>query len=68
MNRAAAFVAFWYDFVVGDDWVLAVGVLVALGLTALAVHTTAISSAWLLLPVLAVLVLAISLWRAVRTR
>lgn len=28
-----AFGAFWYDFVVGDDWKIAAGVVVALGLT-----------------------------------
>jgi hypothetical protein len=68
MDRAAAFVAFWYDFIVGDDWVLAVGVLVALGITALAARTAASSAIWLLLPILAVLTLAVSLWRAARPR
>ena len=34
-RRLAAFGAFWYDFVVGDDWRLAVGVVVALGLAQL---------------------------------
>jgi hypothetical protein len=60
------FAAFWYDFIVGDDWVLAVGVLVALALTAGAAGSSLGAGAWLLLPLLAVLVLAISLWRAVR--
>lgn len=66
MGRIRGFFAFWYDFIVGDDWVLAVGVLVALALTAVAAGSSLGAIAWLLLPLLAVLVLAISLWRAVR--
>jgi hypothetical protein len=61
------FGAFWYDFIVGDDWVLAVGVLAALALTAVAARSTFENAAWLLLPLLAAAVLAISLWRAVRS-
>jgi len=34
MDRIRGFFAFWYDFIVGDDWVLAVGVLVALAVVA----------------------------------
>jgi hypothetical protein len=62
------FGAFWYDFIVGDDWVLAVGVLAALALTAVAARSTFESIAWLLLPLLAAAVLGISLWRAVHSR
>lgn len=36
MTRALrAFGRFWYDFVIGDDWKIAAGVLVALGLSVL---------------------------------
>jgi hypothetical protein len=62
------FGAFWYDFIVGDDWVLAVGVLAALALTALAVRSTFETAAWLVLPLMAAGVLGISLWRAVHSR
>ncbi len=34
MNRLAAFGRFWCDFVVGDDWVAATGIVVAIGATA----------------------------------
>jgi hypothetical protein len=68
MDRIRGFVAFWYDFIVGDDWVLAVGALVALALTAAAASTSAGAGTWALLPLLAMLVLAISLWRATRVR
>ena len=32
-RRIRAFGAFWYGFIVGDDWRVAVGVLLALALT-----------------------------------
>jgi hypothetical protein len=64
MDRVRGFLAFWYDFIVGDDWVLAVGVLVALAITALAAGSSLGADAWVLLPLLGIIVLAISLWRA----
>jgi hypothetical protein len=36
----AAFARFWWDFVVGDDWRIAAGVVVVLGAGALLVATT----------------------------
>jgi hypothetical protein len=33
MTRVRAFLGFWYDFVVGDDWRVAVGVVAVLGIT-----------------------------------
>jgi hypothetical protein len=35
MRALRAFGRFWYDFIIGDDWKVAAGVLVALGLTLL---------------------------------
>ena len=59
MRRLAAFGQFWWDFVVGDDWVAAAGVVAGLALTgALA--------AWWVLPFVVALVLAITLVRAAR--
>lgn len=34
MHRIARFGAFWYDFLVGDDWTLALGAGAAIALTA----------------------------------
>jgi hypothetical protein len=51
---------FWWDFVVGDDWRVAVGIAIALGLTALLATTSA--PAWLVLP----LAVAAVLWLSVR--
>ena len=59
MSRIAAFGRFWWDFVVGDDWVAAVGVVVGLGLTALL-------AGWWVLPVAVAVVLTLSLVRATR--
>jgi hypothetical protein len=43
-----SFCAFWYDFVVGDDWHVAAIVVVALGLTALLVHVGGVNAWWLI--------------------
>jgi hypothetical protein len=66
MQRLRAFAAFWYDFVVGDDWLIAVGVVISLALT-YALSQTAVP-AWWLLPLALVLLLPLSLWRATRHR
>ena len=64
MSRFRAFPAFLYDFVVGDDPLIAVVVLVMLGLTA--VIAGAGISAWWVLPFGVVAVLSFSLYRATR--
>jgi hypothetical protein len=55
---------FWWDFVVGDDWLVAAGVAVALGLTYVLAHNGV--NAWWLLPVAVPLLLAFSLLRETR--
>jgi hypothetical protein len=65
-GRARAFAAFWYDFVVGDDWLVAVGVVAGLALT-YALSRAAVP-AWWLLPLLIGGLLPLSLWRASRRR
>lgn len=64
MNRLSAFGRFWWDFVVGEDWRVAVGIAVAIGLSALIAHAGA--SAWWVLPLLVAGILALSIRRAVR--
>ena len=61
--RLRAFGAFWYDFVIGDDWRGAAVVAVALALTALLVHAASVN-AWWLLPVAVIGALGWSLRRA----
>jgi hypothetical protein len=64
MERVRAFGRFWYDFVVGDDWRIAAGVVAALAIT-YAVSATGIN-AWWVLPVAVTVVLPASLWRVTR--
>jgi len=57
---------FWYQFIIGDDWTMAVAVAVGLVLTAVlnANHILA----WWLIPLTVVTMLGISLRRASRDR
>jgi hypothetical protein len=64
VNRLRALLAFLWDFVVGDDWRIAVGVVLALALTAVIAGTSV--SAWWILPVAVAALLAASVWRAAR--
>jgi CBS-domain-containing membrane protein len=58
MSHVASFGRFWWDFIVGDDWVAAAGVAVALAVTA-------IVATWWILPPAIALVLAVTLYRAI---
>jgi hypothetical protein len=66
VRRLKTFGAFWWDFIVGDDWVLAAGVVAALAATWFLTHRDV--SAWWLLPVAVVVLLVVSLRRATRDR
>ena len=65
-RRLRACLAFAYDFVVGDDWRIAVGVAAGLAVT-YAVSQAGVP-AWWLLPALLAVLLPASLWLAVRRR
>jgi hypothetical protein len=65
VKRIKAFATFWYDFVIGDDWTVAVGVALALGLTFLLSRLSTIS-AWWIVPVAVLLLLPISVHRLIR--
>ena len=58
MQRLTGFGRFWYDFIVGDDWRLAIGVVVALAITGLLVNAGV--SAWWVLPAVVGIVLGVS--------
>jgi hypothetical protein len=64
MRRLRRFAHFWWTFVVGDDGRLALGVLAALGVTAVLVSRD-VNAWWLLPPAVAVL-LWLSVARAAR--
>jgi hypothetical protein len=59
------FARFWWDFVVGDDWRVAVGV--ALAIVAVAVLHHEHVAAWWVLPLAVLIVLYLSLRRAARS-
>jgi hypothetical protein len=61
MKALRRFGTFWWDFVVGDDWRIAVGVVAALGVSA-ALAATGVP-AWWLLPLAVALLLYVSLRR-----
>jgi uncharacterized membrane protein len=65
MSRLAAFGRFWWDFVVGDDWLVALLVVIAIGATA--ALAAASVTAWWLLPLAVPVVLWLSLRRAIRS-
>jgi hypothetical protein len=58
---------FWYEFIVGDDWRIAAGVVAALGITALLTRTTALPVWWIVVVVVLAL-LPLSIRRSVRGR
>jgi hypothetical protein len=59
VKYVVAFFRFWYDFIVGDDWRIAVGVLAAIGLTALVAHR-GLAAWWVMfVSVFAVLVVSV---------
>ena len=66
MSRLHGLARFIWDFVIGDDWRIAAGVALALGLTA-GVATTSLS-AWWILPVAVAGLLGGSVWRGARPR
>jgi hypothetical protein len=66
MSRITSVLAATWEFIVGDDWRTAVGVVVALGLTA-AIAAAGVP-AWWVMPVAVVVLLVVSIRRALRLR
>jgi hypothetical protein len=64
VNALRRFLRFWWSFLVGDDWRVAMGIALGLGLTAVLAGVGV--AAWWVLPLAAVAVLADSLRRATR--
>jgi hypothetical protein len=62
MTRVEALVRGAWEFVVGDDWLTALGVVLALGLTALLAAASV--AAWWVMPPAVVALLALSVERA----
>jgi hypothetical protein len=66
MSRTRTFAAFWWNFLVGDDWRLTAGLLLAIASTVFLSRTGV--PAWWLVPAAAALLLRGSLRRATRKR
>jgi hypothetical protein len=64
MSLVRAFVGFWWHFLVGDDWTIAAGVIVAIAATWGLLQTSV--AAWWLLPLVCVAILTLSVRRASR--
>ncbi len=64
-GRLVALGRFIWDFVIGDDWRVAVGVVVAIGITALVASSIA---AWWILPLAVAALLVLTLASEVRRR
>jgi hypothetical protein len=63
MNRIREGAIGIWEFIAGDDWVSAAGVVVALGLTACISEEDA---AWFVMPLAVALLLTLSIWREAR--
>ena len=66
MRRLPGFFGFCYDFLVGDDWTIALAVVAGLAITYGLSRTSL--PAWWALPTVIAVALPVSLWRAVRGR
>lgn len=64
MSKFWAFLGGVWEFVVGDDWRTALGVVIALSITALIASANV--SAWWVMPIAVFGLLAISIFRATR--
>jgi hypothetical protein len=60
MKLIRSFARFWWNFIVGDDWRVALGLAGALGLTWLLTHND--EPAWWVLPIVVAALLVGSVW------
>ena len=63
MSRVRDAITGAWEFVVGDDWLTAAGVVLALGLTAIVSQG---GPAWFVMPLAVAGLLALSIWREAR--
>jgi hypothetical protein len=67
VRKIRAFGTFWYDFIVGDDWRVALTVALALAVTFVVNRLTG-AAAWWIVVAATVVVLPLSIYRATRTK
>ena len=56
------FVQFWIDFIIGDDWRIAAGVVLAVAATAALAHSGV--TAWWLMPLATAAIVTVAVWGA----
>ena len=66
MKWLTQFGKFWYDFIIGDDWRIAAGVVVTIALVYFAAHHD--FNSWWLLPLAVVALLTVSVTHEMRRR
>jgi hypothetical protein len=66
VNHIRTFGKFWYDFIIGDDWRVALGVTAAIALVYIVAHQGA--NWWWILPLAVATLLAVSLNNATNRR
>ena len=64
MKRLTQFGKFWYDFIIGDDWRIAVGVVATLTAVFVAAHHG--MNGWWLLPISVAVLLTVSVTHEMR--
>jgi hypothetical protein len=64
MNKLAQFGRFWYDFIIGDDWRIAVGVVLTVAGVYVAAHYG--YNWWWLLPLAVAVLLTVSVTHEMR--
>jgi len=67
IRRIRGFGKFWYDFIVGDDWRLALTVAVALG-AIIAVNQLADATLWWIVVAAVVAALPMSIYRGIQDK
>jgi hypothetical protein len=65
VSRVRSLLGFGVEFLVGDDWVSAVGIVLGLSLTAVLADS---GPAWWVMPLIVPLLLGFSVWRAARAK
>jgi hypothetical protein len=62
VGAIVGFGKFWYDFIIGDDWLIAA----LIGITLVVLRILDRAELWWVLPIVVVFALGTSLWRATR--
>jgi hypothetical protein len=66
MKWLSQFGRFWYDFIVGDDWTIAVAAIALVAVTSAVAHAGRV--AWPILPIGVAGILSASVWRVLRAQ